>query len=61
MLLVLLAKQKNEEESLFWQCSAGKTSPRLRRGQARQSQGKPRPLSSLRRGEYKTFVPWCEV
>ncbi len=24
MLLVLLAKQKNEEESLFWQCLAGK-------------------------------------
>jgi len=24
MLLVLLAKQKNEEDSLFWQCLAGK-------------------------------------
>ena len=57
MLLVLLAKQKNEEASLLWQSLAGKAvipaevvlPPPEAGGQARRSRASPAP--SLRSGE----------
>ncbi len=61
MLLVLLAKQKNEEESLFWQSLAGKavipaevvlpTSPPPEAG---------RPAPSLRSGEGRRRVSFWQ-
>jgi len=66
MLLVLLAKQKNEEASLFWQTLAGKavipaevvlpTSPPPEAGWAG-----PLPLPSPERGEQGLVSSWLCV